>query len=792
MSEINEINKMIIPETPKMISNEQIFVYIPERIIPDKIRWGTIIGNLSDQDDLKNALLDIDTKVTTNTSNIGTLTVDVNKNTTDIRTLQTGLSNKLDKSDTRNSLYGTYVADEHGTVKQKMFSYGELPQANAIVQRDLNGDVILKQTPLNANAAVSKQYVENKVSSSELNTHKEILLVAEGVGVDNSYNFTVENVDTYLPYRTNGTKFLLDLNLSLVGSLTLDNKVAITFGDTVYYLYNILKGNEHVTISDLKQVNKYNNSTGYRFIFHATFFQNNEITGFVVIPTISMSDILSLTSDEMNVYVTDGGLTEGQIAICNNVGTAGGYTEGHLYKFEITYPSTYSWKELLQGGSEYTAGNGLKLTEKEFSIDPNVVAQQTDLNKALFSNTKNEEVWVFPNNLKGFSGYGTSPTFEVNFISNKTKFSKIVVDRKYSDVQHLFYDSTTVCTIHTIYPTYDWLGDGYKTIALETPATGELLAFLQSTGAVKQGEAGTPNKSIGDVGIIKQKAGDNFYPKTFIDAVYDDNGNQLNTLMPVANPTLDGTEANLTALSVNGTKYKIAGGGSGGDYIAGNGINITDKTISADTNVLATKEDIPTGETDITFNGTATSTTEDLSNVVIGDTTYLVPSNTEVNAMKVTINNSLQLPTTAPTSTELVGIDANKAQVNIGIGEGLTLENGTLKATGGGGGGSAGVFVYLVEINNNPEDAEKYKCVFQILHNNSNLTWDDIVLNCNDLTIPASGYVTVSTSVYDINYVTINTDICLIAYNDNVNNTPNLLEVRYDSGRINLSNYYEV
>lgn len=497
------------------------------------------------------------------------------------------------------------------------------------------GDITFIVDEDNLNDYADKDYVE-------LTAPKELFMGANGVEETNVYNFTVEDADTFIDFRTNKTRFLLDLHLPVVGALSLNKEVTITFGDTVYYLYNILKGNEHITIRDLKQVDKYNNATGYRFIFHATFFQNNEITGFAVIPTISMSDILSLTSDEMDSYMMDGGLTEGQIAICNSVGTVGDYTEGHIYKFEITYPSTYSWKELLQGGSTYTAGNGLKLTDKEFSIDTNVVAQQTDLNKALFSSTTNEEVWVFPNKLQGFSGYGTSPTFEVNFISNNTKFSKIVVDRKYNDTQHLFYDSTTVCTIQAIYQSFNWLGDGYKTITLESPATGELLAFLQSTGAVKQGKAGTPNKNTGDVGIIKQKTGDNFYPKTFVDCIYDDNGNSLNTLMPVANPTLDGTETNLTALSVNGTKYKIpAGGGSGGDYIAGNGINITDNTISADTNVLATKEDIPAGETDITFNGTATATTEDLSNVVIGDTTYLINSSYNPNLLlndEMTIN----------------------------------------------------------------------------------------------------------------------------------------------------------
>lgn len=55
------------------------------------------------------------------------------------------------------------------------------------------------------------------------------------------------------------------------------------------------------------------------------------------------------------------------------------------------------------------------------------------------------------------------------------------------------------------------------------------------------------------------------------------------------------------------------------------------------------------------------------------------------NTISNKINNSMQLPTTAPTTTELVGIDTNKAQVNIGIGDGLSLENGTLKASGGDG-----------------------------------------------------------------------------------------------------------
>ena len=110
--------------------------------------------------------------------------------------------------------------------------------------------------------------------SSDLNAHKPIVLGANGVLEGNVYSFTVENAESYIDYRTNLTKFLVDLHLPIVGSLDTTKKVAITFGDTTYYVHNILKGMEHVTINDLRQVNKYNNQTGYRFITEMIFFEN--------------------------------------------------------------------------------------------------------------------------------------------------------------------------------------------------------------------------------------------------------------------------------------------------------------------------------------------------------------------------------------------------------------------------------------------------------------------------------------------------------------------------------------
>lgn len=197
----------------------------------------------------------------------------------------------------------------------------------------------------------------NDINQSELNAQKHILIGGNGVLNGNVYSFTIENPSDYIDYRTNLTKFLVDLSLPITGALDTTKEVAITFGDTTYYVFNILKGMEHSTIGDLHQVDKYNNETGYRFIAEMTFFENEDTVGFAIIPTISMSDILALDSDQMDNYVADGGLTQGQLAVCSKVIT-NGYEVGALYRFDIVYPNTYSWEQI--GYSKSGIDNAIK------------------------------------------------------------------------------------------------------------------------------------------------------------------------------------------------------------------------------------------------------------------------------------------------------------------------------------------------------------------------------------------------------------------------------------------------
>lgn len=50
------------------------------------------------------------------------------------------------------------------------------------------------------------------------------------------------------------------------------------------------------------------------------------------------------------------------------------------------------------------------------------------------------------------------------------------------------------------------------------------------------------------------------------------------------------------------------------------------------------------------------------------------------------INNSLQKPTTTPSTTQIVAVNNKNAQTMLNIGDGLSVENGSLKASGGGTG----------------------------------------------------------------------------------------------------------
>ena len=140
-----------------------------------------------------------------------------------------------------------------------------------------------------------------------------------------------------------------------------------------------------------------------------------------------------------------------------------------------------------------------------------------------------------------------------------------------------------------------------------------------------------------------------------IDKKADQNSNDISNLGSAFN------DLRTTTLSLNSSKQD--------KLKAGNNI-----TISADNTISAQVDDVVLKPTDV-LNSTADSDT--IVRDIINDKVEFHVSNTVNN----TINNKLDKPV-GITDTELVGF--NTEQVNIKIGNNLTLENNTLNAVGGG------------------------------------------------------------------------------------------------------------
>ena len=140
-----------------------------------------------------------------------------------------------------------------------------------------------------------------------------------------------------------------------------------------------------------------------------------------------------------------------------------------------------------------------------------------------------------------------------------------------------------------------------------------------------------------------------------IDKKADQNSTDISNLGSAFN------DLRTTTLSLNSSKQD--------KLKAGNNI-----TISADNTISAQVDDVVLKPTDV-FN--ATSNSDTIVRDIINDKVEFHVSDTVNN----TINNKLDKPV-GITDTELVGF--NTEQVNIKIGNNLTLENNTLNAVGGG------------------------------------------------------------------------------------------------------------
>ena len=202
---------------------------------------------------------------------------------------------------------------------------------------------------------------------------------------------------------------------------------------------------------------------------------------------------------------------------------------------------------------------------------------------------------------------------------------------------------------------------------------------------------------------------------------------------------------------------------------------------------VATKQDIITDSADIVKQGTGLVFSNSAKAEIASKQNNIVDSEEIVkhtgendklylnNNISNKINNSMQLPTTAPTVIELVGIDTNKSQTNIGIGSGLSLENGTLKATGGGGGSYFEAFTssaVILNLSGSDYTLSDFKVHNAITNSLLDITTNrkegnfDYIVFLNNKTL-GSGQITNNGNL-DLLVITIN-DSTILSKNESIN-----------------------
>ena len=180
---------------------------------------------------------------------------------------------------------------------------------------------------------------------------------------------------------------------------------------------------------------------------------------------------------------------------------------------------------------------------------------------------------------------------------------------------------------------------------------GATLASATNSFTVEQGVVPSTPDYVEGIGDVADKISeinaklDNVYTKTQADALYSEKiaktdiaaatGNSSSKVMSQAavtsainarvkaNPALTGSEADLSALEVGGTKYKVPQGGTGTEVEANPTLSGSEADLTA-IKVGGTKYKVPQGGTEVEANPSA-SATKTLSKIKVDGVVYSVP-----------------------------------------------------------------------------------------------------------------------------------------------------------------------
>lgn len=127
---------------------------------------------------------------------------------------------------------------------------------------------------------------------------------ANGEIVNDEVVLTIQDEESYLPYKTNNREFLLNGNITTAQELDLTLPVKINFGGTTYNLLSYLTGLTPLTIGDLSS-SMFTSTTGYSFVAKVIYHETSDYTGFVLSPRIiTANELIKVIEDSDTIIVS--------------------------------------------------------------------------------------------------------------------------------------------------------------------------------------------------------------------------------------------------------------------------------------------------------------------------------------------------------------------------------------------------------------------------------------------------------------------------------------------------------
>ena len=112
------------------------------------------------------------------------------------------------------------------------------------------------------------------------------------------------------------------------------------------------------------------------------------------------------------------------------------------------------------------------------TLNCNGKLMQGDIIVELVGSATSGETWYFNDTIGRIDGAAVS----VNFTSNGTKYVEMYQLKVTNVINRLHYQRTNGDTVDMAYnyKTHTWYNEAYRTIVLDEPATGDVLAFLEA------------------------------------------------------------------------------------------------------------------------------------------------------------------------------------------------------------------------------------------------------------------------------------------------------------------------